>query len=69
VSQMRETLIFGPGFTGDTPLDPMVAVAASPGKANGQGCSGDTIEPATTLHTLAASCATSTASPDARSDG
>ncbi|MEM6943984.1 MAG: FAD-dependent oxidoreductase, partial [Pseudomonadota bacterium] len=47
VSQMRETLIFGPGFTGDTPLDPMVAVAASPGKANGQGCSGDTIEPAT----------------------
>ncbi|MFD0981361.1 nitrite reductase large subunit NirB [Tropicimonas aquimaris] len=40
VSEMRETLIFGPAFQGGTPLDPMAAVAALPDDAEICGCNG-----------------------------
>jgi len=40
VSDMRETLIFGPGFAGGAPLDPMAAVAALPDEAEICGCNG-----------------------------
>ncbi|MEM9097452.1 MAG: nitrite reductase large subunit NirB [Pseudomonadota bacterium] len=40
VSEMRETLIFGPAFAGGTPLDPMAAVAALPDEAEICGCNG-----------------------------
>ncbi|MEM8958215.1 MAG: nitrite reductase large subunit NirB [Pseudomonadota bacterium] len=40
VSEMRETLIFGPAFQGGDPLDPMAAVAALPGEAEICGCNG-----------------------------
>ncbi|MEM1274983.1 MAG: nitrite reductase large subunit NirB [Pseudomonadota bacterium] len=40
VSEMRETLIFGPAFAGGTPLDPMAAVAALPDEAEVCGCNG-----------------------------
>ena len=40
VTEMRETLIFGPSFAGGTPLDPMVAVAALPDEAEICGCNG-----------------------------
>ena len=40
VSEMRETLIFGPAFQGGTPLDPMAAVAALPADAEICGCNG-----------------------------
>ncbi|MEM8842312.1 MAG: FAD-dependent oxidoreductase, partial [Pseudomonadota bacterium] len=33
ISEMRETLIFGPAYAGGTPLDPMAAVAALPDEA------------------------------------
>lgn len=40
VSDMRETLIFGPAYQGGTPLDPMAAVAALPDEAEICGCNG-----------------------------
>ena len=40
VSEMRETLIFGPAYQGGTPLDPMAAVAALPPDAEICGCNG-----------------------------
>jgi nitrite reductase (NADH) large subunit len=40
ISEMRETLIFGPNFAGGSPLDPMAAVAALPGDAEICGCNG-----------------------------
>ncbi len=40
VSQMRETLIFGPAFQGGAALDPMAAVAALPPEAEICGCNG-----------------------------
>ncbi|MEL7174061.1 MAG: FAD-dependent oxidoreductase, partial [Pseudomonadota bacterium] len=40
ISEMRETLIFGPAFAGGTPLDPMAAVAALPDEAEVCGCNG-----------------------------
>lgn len=40
VSDMRETLIFGPAYQGGEPLDPMAAVAALPGEAEICGCNG-----------------------------
>lgn len=40
ISEMRETLIFGPAFQGGTPLDPMAAVAALPDDAEICGCNG-----------------------------
>ncbi|OSP56435.1 nitrite reductase large subunit NirB [Pseudoruegeria sp. SK021] len=40
VSQMRDTLIFGPSFQGGTPLDPFQAVAALPADAEICGCNG-----------------------------
>ncbi|KIT15056.1 nitrite reductase large subunit NirB [Jannaschia aquimarina] len=40
VSEMRETLIFGPAFQGGEPLDPMAAVAALPADAEICGCNG-----------------------------
>ncbi|WP_442772495.1 nitrite reductase large subunit NirB [Paenirhodobacter enshiensis] len=40
VSAMRETLIFGPGFQGGAPADPMAAVAALPDEAEICGCNG-----------------------------
>jgi len=40
VSQMRDTLIFGPAFQGGTKLDPMAAVAALPPEAEICGCNG-----------------------------
>ncbi|SOC18594.1 nitrite reductase (NADH) large subunit [Rhodobacter sp. JA431] len=40
VSDMRETLIFGPGFQGGAPADPMAAVAALPADAEICGCNG-----------------------------
>jgi nitrite reductase (NADH) large subunit len=41
VSEMRETLIFGPAFAGGAPADPMAAVAASPDDTEICGCNGD----------------------------
>ncbi|MEM9147462.1 MAG: nitrite reductase large subunit NirB [Pseudomonadota bacterium] len=40
ISEMRETLIFGPAYAGGTPLDPMAAVAALPDEAEICGCNG-----------------------------
>ncbi|MBP7243334.1 (2Fe-2S)-binding protein, partial [Amaricoccus sp.] len=40
VSQMRDTLIFGPAYDGGAPLDPMAAVAALPDEAEICGCNG-----------------------------
>ncbi|PTV94118.1 assimilatory nitrite reductase (NAD(P)H) large subunit precursor [Rhodobacter aestuarii] len=40
VSDMRETLIFGPAFQGGAPADPMAAVAALPADAEICGCNG-----------------------------
>ncbi|MFD2175875.1 nitrite reductase large subunit NirB [Rhodobacter lacus] len=40
VSEMRETLIFGPAFQGGAPADPMAAVAALPADAEICGCNG-----------------------------
>src|SRR5690606_17528925 len=40
ISEMRETLIFGQGYAGGTPLDPMAAVAALPDEAEVCGCNG-----------------------------
>ncbi len=40
ISEMRETLIFGPAYQGGEPLDPMAAVAALPRDAEICGCNG-----------------------------
>ncbi|WP_300520475.1 nitrite reductase large subunit NirB [Aliiroseovarius sp.] len=40
ISDMRDTLIFGPAFQGGEPLDPMAAVAALPDDAEICGCNG-----------------------------
>jgi len=40
IADLRETLIFGQGFAGGTPLDPMAAVAALPDEAEICGCNG-----------------------------
>jgi len=40
ISEMRDTLIFGPAFQGGDPLDPMAAVAALPDDAEICGCNG-----------------------------
>ncbi|HLJ71715.1 MAG TPA: NAD(P)/FAD-dependent oxidoreductase, partial [Roseiarcus sp.] len=40
ISPMRETLIFGQGYQGSVPLDPMAAVAALPDDAEICGCNG-----------------------------
>ncbi|MDF1792681.1 MAG: nitrite reductase large subunit NirB [Thalassobaculaceae bacterium] len=40
ISEMRDTLIFGPAYAGGSPLDPMAAVAALPDEAEICGCNG-----------------------------
>ena len=40
ITEMRDTLIFGPAFQGGEPLDPMAAVAALPDDAEICGCNG-----------------------------
>lgn len=40
ISEMRDTLIFGPAFQGGEPLDPLQAVAALPDDAEICGCNG-----------------------------
>ncbi len=40
ISEMRETLIFGPAYQWGTPLDPLAAVAALPRDAEICGCNG-----------------------------
>jgi nitrite reductase (NADH) large subunit len=40
ISEMRDTLIFGPAYQGGTPLDPMAAVAALPDDTEICGCNG-----------------------------
>ncbi len=40
ISEMRDTLIFGPAFQGGSPQDPMAAVAALPADAEICGCNG-----------------------------
>ncbi len=40
ISELRDTLIFGPSFAGGAPLDPMAAVAALPDEAEICGCNG-----------------------------
>ncbi|MEO0680655.1 MAG: nitrite reductase large subunit NirB [Pseudomonadota bacterium] len=40
ISEMRDTLIFGPAYAGGAPLDPMAAVAALPDEAEICGCNG-----------------------------
>ncbi|OOY05972.1 nitrite reductase large subunit NirB [Thioclava sp. F28-4] len=40
ISEMRETLIFGPAFQGGASVDPMAAVAALPADAEICGCNG-----------------------------
>lgn len=40
IAEMRETLIFGQGYAGGSPLDPMAAVAALPDEAEICGCNG-----------------------------
>lgn len=40
ISEMRDTLIFGPAFQGGAPLDPMAAVAALPDDVEICGCNG-----------------------------
>ncbi|MEM1431286.1 MAG: nitrite reductase large subunit NirB [Pseudomonadota bacterium] len=40
ISEMRDTLIFGPAYQGGTAVDPMAAVAALPDEAEICGCNG-----------------------------
>jgi len=40
ISEMRDTLIFGPAYQGGSPLDPMAAVAALPDDTEICGCNG-----------------------------
>jgi nitrite reductase (NADH) large subunit len=40
VSELRDTLIFGPAYAGGSPLDPTAAVAALPAEAEICGCNG-----------------------------
>ncbi|CUH53994.1 nitrite reductase large subunit NirB [Shimia marina] len=40
ISEMRDTLIFGPAYQGGDPVDPMAAVAALPADAEICGCNG-----------------------------
>ncbi|MCV3272150.1 nitrite reductase large subunit NirB [Roseobacter sinensis] len=40
ISEMRETLIFGPAYQGGSPVDPLSAVAALPPEAEICGCNG-----------------------------
>ncbi len=40
ISEMRDTLIFGPAYQGGTPMDPLAAVAALPRDAEICGCNG-----------------------------
>ncbi|WP_341896379.1 nitrite reductase large subunit NirB [Ferrovibrio terrae] len=40
IAELRDTLIFGQGFAGGAPLDPMAAVAALPDEAEICGCNG-----------------------------
>lgn len=40
IAEMRDTLIFGQGYAGGAPLDPMAAVAALPDEAEICGCNG-----------------------------
>ncbi|QDO99320.1 NAD(P)/FAD-dependent oxidoreductase [Ferrovibrio terrae] len=40
IAEMRQTLIFGQGYAGGAPLDPMAAVAALPDEAEICGCNG-----------------------------
>jgi len=40
IADLRETLIFGQGYAGGSPLDPMAAVAALPDEAEICGCNG-----------------------------
>ncbi len=40
ISELRETLIFGPAYAGGSPLDPTAAVAALPDEAEICGCNG-----------------------------
>lgn len=40
ISEYRETLIFGPAYTGEGAMDPLAAVAALPGDAEICGCNG-----------------------------
>ncbi len=40
VSELRDTLIFGPAYAGGSPLDPTAAVAALPDEAEICGCNG-----------------------------
>jgi nitrite reductase (NADH) large subunit len=40
IAEMRDNLIFGQGYAGGTPLDPMAAVAALPDEAEICGCNG-----------------------------
>ncbi|MEM7710863.1 MAG: FAD-dependent oxidoreductase, partial [Pseudomonadota bacterium] len=40
ISEMRDTLIFGPAYQGGAPVDPMAAVAALPPEAEICGCNG-----------------------------
>ncbi len=40
ISEMRDTLIFGPAYQGGSPLDPLAAVAALPRDAEICGCNG-----------------------------
>ncbi len=40
ITDLRETLIFGPAYAGGSPLDPMAAVAALPDDAEICGCNG-----------------------------
>ncbi|MFT7596307.1 MAG: nitrite reductase (NADH) large subunit [Paracoccaceae bacterium] len=40
ISDMRDTLIFGPAFQGGSPVDPLAAVAALPDDAEICGCNG-----------------------------
>jgi len=40
ISEMRDTLIFGPAYQGGAPMDPLAAVAALPPEAEICGCNG-----------------------------
>lgn len=53
ISEMRDTLIFGPTFQGGPALDPMAAVAASPADADICGCNGMTSSTSTTFKAAA----------------
>ncbi len=58
ISDMRETLIFGPAFQRGEPLDPMVAVAALPANAEICGCSGPNLSQMTQGHQMMAAIRT-----------